>query len=93
MNSVSGKTFPTFNPATEEEIARVQEAQSEDVDKAVSAARKAFEIDSDWRKTDPSERGSLIHKLAQLLRRDKDYIGVLNQPYILTLNPLFFFIS
>ena len=49
MNSVSGKTFPTYNPATEEVIAQVQEADAADVDLAVKAARKAFEIGSPWR--------------------------------------------
>ena len=49
VNSVSGKTFPTYNPATEEVIAQVQEADAADVDLAVKAARKAFEIGSPWR--------------------------------------------
>ena len=46
---MANKTFPTFNPATEEVIAQVQEANSADVDLAVAAARKAFEIGSEWR--------------------------------------------
>ncbi len=77
MNSVSGKTFPTYNPATEEVIAHVQEADSADVDLAVAAARKAFEIGSEWRSMEPSARGALLFKFAQLMRRDLDYLGVL----------------
>ncbi len=73
---MSGKTFQTYNPATEEVIANVQEANAEDVDIAVAAARKAFEIGSEWRSMDPSTRGELMHKLAQLMRRDIEYLAV-----------------
>ena len=76
VNSESGKTFPTYNPATEEVIAQVQEGDKADIDKAVKAARKAFEIGSEWRSMDASARGQLIHKLAQLMRRDIDYLSV-----------------
>ena len=41
-NSVSGKTFPTLNPATGEVITEVQEGDKADVDKAVKAASDAF---------------------------------------------------
>jgi hypothetical protein len=44
VDAKSGRTFPTYNPATEELITHVQEADKEDVDLAVAAARKAFEI-------------------------------------------------
>lgn len=70
VNSHSGKTFPTYNPATEETIAQVQEANQNDVDLAVTAANEAFKLGSEWRSLDPSARGSLINKLAQLMRRD-----------------------
>lgn len=49
VNSSSGKTFDTFNPATEEKIISVQEADVADVDKAVKAARRAFD-EGPWRK-------------------------------------------
>ena len=42
--SVSGKTFPTINPATEEVIADIQEGDKADVDKAVKAAKEAFRL-------------------------------------------------
>jgi acyl-CoA reductase-like NAD-dependent aldehyde dehydrogenase len=77
VNSLSGKTFPTYNPATEEEIAQVQEANEADVDLAVKAARKAFEIGSAWRSMDPSARGLLINKFAQLWRRDEELLAKL----------------
>ena len=43
VNAVSGKTFPTYNPATGEVLAQVAEGDKQDVDIAVKAARKAFE--------------------------------------------------
>jgi len=47
-----------------------------DVDKAVEAARKAFNIESPWRKLEPAARGNLMRKLATFLRRDLDYLSV-----------------
>ncbi len=47
-----------------------------DVDKAVEAARKAFNIESPWRKLEPAARGNLMRKLATFLRRDVDYLSV-----------------
>ncbi|KAG8512997.1 Retinal dehydrogenase 1, partial [Galemys pyrenaicus] len=70
-NSVSGKKFPVFNPATEEKLCEVEEGDKEDVNKAVKAARQAFQIGSPWRTMDASERGRLIYKLADLIERDR----------------------
>jgi phenylacetaldehyde dehydrogenase len=66
VDAVSGKTFPTYDPATGEVLARVAEGDRADIDLAVKAARKAFET-GPWRKMSPSERGRLIWKLADLL--------------------------
>ncbi|GFU00242.1 retinal dehydrogenase 2 [Nephila pilipes] len=77
QNSASGKTFPTFNPATGDKIADVQEADKADVDRAVKAAREAFKRNSVWRTMDASERGRLLFKLADLIKRDFDYIASL----------------
>lgn len=77
VDAESGITFPTYNPATEEVIAQVQEAGRADVDKAVAAARKAFAVGSEWRTMDASARGQLIHKFAQLLRRDAEKLAKL----------------
>jgi len=68
--SASGKTFATINPATGEKIADIQEADKADVEKAVAAAKKAFEIGSVWRRMDASDRGRLLYKLADLVERD-----------------------
>ncbi|XP_064619373.1 aldehyde dehydrogenase-like [Lineus longissimus] len=77
VNSVSGKTFPTVNPTTEEEICQVQEGDKADVDKAVAAAKAAFKRGSPWRTMDASQRGNLLRKLADLAERDIAYIGSL----------------
>merc|ERR1712110_887913 len=75
--SVSGKTFPTVNPVTEEVICHVQEGDKADVDIAVAAAKKAFKLGSPWRTMDASDRGRLINKLADLIERDRTYLASL----------------
>src|SRR5580704_7179829 len=74
--SESGKTFGTVNPATGEEICQIAEADAADVDKAVNAARAAFEHGS-WRKTLASERGRLLHRLADLIETNADELAKL----------------
>jgi phenylacetaldehyde dehydrogenase len=76
VDSVSGKTFPTYNPATGEVLAQVAEGDREDVDLAVKAARKAFDH-GPWRKMTASERGRLIWKLADLIDAHRDELGYL----------------
>ncbi len=72
---MSGKTFPTINPATGEKICDVQEGDKADVDKAVRAACEAFKLGSPWRTMAASERGRLLYKLAELIERDRDYLA------------------
>ncbi len=74
IESESGKTFGTFNPSTGEEICQVAEADSADVEKAVKAARQAFERGA-WRKTLASERGRLLHRLADLIEKNGDELA------------------
>lgn len=76
VNSVSGKTFDTINPATEEKIASVQEADVADVDIAVKAARKAFD-EGPWRKMNATDRGKLMLKLADLIDKHADELSTL----------------
>src|SRR5437763_2890294 len=68
VDAESGKTFKTPNPATGETFAEVAEADQADVDKAVAAARKAFE--GKWSKMSARDRGRLLYKLSQLIERD-----------------------
>ena len=69
LDSVSGKTFPTLNPATGEVICQIAEGDKADVDLAVKAARKAFE-EGPWSKMNASERGRLLNKLADLIEKN-----------------------
>src|SRR5580700_8613317 len=62
VKAASGKSFPVYNPATGEVMAHVPEAEAVDVDRAVRAARKAFD-EGPWPKMSPSARGKLIWKL------------------------------
>jgi aldehyde dehydrogenase (NAD+) len=72
--SESEETFPTFDPSTEEEICQVAAANSVDVDKAVRAARAAFES-GPWRKMNASERGRLLYRLADLIEEHADELA------------------
>ena len=67
----SGKTFDTYNPATDEVLCKVAEGGKADVDKAVKAARKAFE-EGPWRKMAPAERARLMYKLADEIEKRAD---------------------
>jgi aldehyde dehydrogenase (NAD+) len=67
------KTFDTINPATGEVLTQVAEGSAADVDRAVAAARRAFEDrNGAWRKLSASERGRMIWRLADLLERNID---------------------
>src|SRR6202522_4090351 len=66
VDAASGKTFPTYNPATGEVLANVAEGDKEDINRAVAAARAAFDT-GPWSKITPSHRGKLIWKLADLI--------------------------
>ena len=74
--SVSGKTFATLNPATEEVIAQVAEGDAADVDLAVKAARDAFE-NGPWSKMDARDRGRLLNKLADLIEDELEELAAL----------------
>jgi phenylacetaldehyde dehydrogenase len=68
VNAASGKTFPTYNPATGEVLARVAEGDKQDIDDAVKAARRAFDS-GPWSRMTPSDRGKLVWKLGDLLEQ------------------------
>src|SRR6266496_1361193 len=76
LDSVSGKTFPTVNPATGETICQVAEGDKADVDLAVKAARKAFES-GPWSKMSGAERGRLMNKLADLIEQNTQELAAL----------------
>jgi phenylacetaldehyde dehydrogenase len=68
VNSASGKTFPTYDPSTGEVLCQVAEGDREDIDRAVRAARDAFER-GPWRRMTSSERGRLMWKLSDLIEQ------------------------
>jgi phenylacetaldehyde dehydrogenase len=68
VDTASGKTFPTYNPATGEVLSHVAEGDREDIDRAVKAARAAFEA-GPWSKISPSERGRMMWRLADLIEK------------------------
>ncbi len=74
VSSESGKTFATINPSTGEEICQVAEADAADVDKAVAAARAAFD-QGPWKKMRASERGRMLHRLADLIEQNADELA------------------
>ncbi|MEO7867520.1 MAG: aldehyde dehydrogenase family protein [Candidatus Eisenbacteria bacterium] len=74
VDSVSGRTFETHNPATEELVTTVAEAGAEDVDLAVQAARRAFD-DGPWRRMKASERARILHKLGDLILANAEELG------------------
>ena len=71
VDAASGKTFPDYNPATGTILAQVAEADAEDVDRAVKAARRAFD-EGPWIKMSPSDRGKLLWKLAALIEQNSE---------------------
>jgi phenylacetaldehyde dehydrogenase len=68
VESASGKTFATYNPATGQVLANVAEGDREDIDRAVKAARAAFET-GPWSRTSPADRGKMIWRLADLIEK------------------------
>lgn len=66
VEPIKGKYFPTINPANEKRLSMVAEATKEDVDKAVKAARKAYE--TVWSKLPAKERGKYIYRIARIMQ-------------------------
>ncbi len=65
VDAESGKTFDSPNPATGQKLAEVAEGDKADIDKAVEAARRAYE--GKWSKMSARDRGRLLYKLSQLI--------------------------
>ena len=75
-DAASGKTFATPNPATGETLANIAEGDAEDIDRAVRAARRAFE-EGPWSKMTPSERGRIIWRIGDLILEHTDELAQL----------------
>ena len=75
-DAASGMTFETPNPATGETLARVAEGDAEDINRAVRAARRAFE-EGPWSSMTPSERGRIIWRIGDLILEHADELAQL----------------
>jgi aldehyde dehydrogenase (NAD+) len=76
VDSASGKTFETVNPANGEVLARVAEGDKEDVDRAVKAARRAFD-GGPWPHMRPVERQRLLLRIADLIEQHGEELAQL----------------
>lgn len=76
VEATSGKTFDTINPSTGQVLAKVAQADAEDIDRAVAAARRAFES-GQWPKLTPSQRGRLLWKVADLIEQHAEELAEL----------------
>jgi betaine-aldehyde dehydrogenase len=76
VDARSGETTSVINPATEEEIAQVPRGDAADVDRAVAAARAAFDA---WSQTTPAERARALHAFADAIEKDSETLSGLEQ--------------
>src|SRR3954464_6285658 len=76
-DAADGATFETLDPATGNVITTVAQAGAADVDRAVAAARAAFEPGSDWRRMTPGDRGRAMTRLAMLVESNADELAEL----------------
>src|SRR5580658_7335426 len=70
----SGGVFPVYNPSTEEIIAEVPEADEKDVDRAVAAAKTAFNSGA-WPQTTAQDRGRILFRLAERIRKEAAHLA------------------
>jgi phenylacetaldehyde dehydrogenase len=75
--AASGRTFETLNPATEERLGEAAHGEKEDVERAIRAARRAFDYDSPWRRMSPSARGKLIWRIGELIEKNLEELALL----------------
>jgi phenylacetaldehyde dehydrogenase len=75
--AASGRTFDTVNPASGEVLASVAEGDAQDIDRAVQAARRAFES-GPWSRMNPSERGRILHRIGDLIMEHADELAELD---------------
>jgi phenylacetaldehyde dehydrogenase len=86
VDAASGRTFETPNPATGETLAHIAEGDAEDINRAVRAARAAFD-DGPWSRMTPSERGRIIWRIGDLILEHVDELAQLEsldngKPYL-----------
>jgi len=77
VDSAAGETFELIDPATERVFATVARGEKEDVDRAVQAARKAFDDHSPWRRMTPAEHGRILHRVGDLILENADELALM----------------
>ena len=70
------ETFQSINPATGKPVAAFTQGSTEDVNRAVESARRALQ--GPWRSLDPSERGRMMNRVAQMMRERKEILALLD---------------
>ncbi|WP_342643093.1 aldehyde dehydrogenase [Rhodoligotrophos ferricapiens] len=70
----NGASFPSLNPATEDEWALIPDATADDVDRAVRAAHRAFET-GPWSRMSPTERGKALFRIAEAILPHAEHLG------------------
>uniref|UniRef100_A0A8C1TJ64 Aldehyde dehydrogenase 1 family, member L1 n=1 Tax=Cyprinus carpio TaxID=7962 RepID=A0A8C1TJ64_CYPCA len=76
VDAEGGKTYKTINPTDGQAICDVSLAQISDVEKAVAAAKEAFE-EGEWGKMNPRDRGKLLYKLADLMEQHQEELATI----------------
>ncbi|KAF5476834.1 hypothetical protein F2P56_003529 [Juglans regia] len=76
VDAASGKNFPTYDPRTGEVIAHVAEGDAEDINRAVAAARKAFD-EGPWPKMTAYERSRILLRFADLVEKNTEELAAL----------------
>ena len=76
VEASSQETFPVYDPATNEVLAEVPRGTTEDVERAVTGAQRAYES-PEWQSMSANKRGRLLHALAALVRRDQERLATI----------------
>ncbi|MFO7262710.1 MAG: betaine-aldehyde dehydrogenase [Bacillaceae bacterium G1] len=76
VEAASGRTFPVYNPSTGDILTEAARGDGADVDRAVQAARQAFEHGA-WPRLTPYERGQLLYKLADVIEQHAEELAIL----------------
>lgn len=77
VESVEGGKIPVIDPATEQQVCEVSEGGPKDIDLAVQAAHKAFQLGSEWRTMDASKRGRFLYLLADAVQQHAEELTAL----------------
>ena len=75
VDSLDGSRFDVFNPATGEVIATVPDSKADDVERAIDAARRTFDEGTWWPGTSERERGRILLRAAEIVRRERERLA------------------